>query len=209
MRKTNILFLIDSFELGGAQIGLINLIKKLDKGRLRAIVACLYDGHLDNSLSDRECLLLKVRKDKIRFKNPRNILTLPTLVKIIRKYNIDIVHATLTISYVWGFYAAKFCMVPIIYRVCGDEINVSLLKRINQYIPFRFTDKFVVVSEASKKQLISLGVKESKIKLIYHGIDIATLRPNLNRGEIKKKFGISKNNMVIGYVGRLSSRKGG
>ncbi len=66
-------------------------------------------------------------------------------------------------------------------------------------------DIIITVSNYSKKDIIEkLGVKEDKIKVIYHGIDGEFFHPSLNE-EILKKYKITKK--FILYVGAIAPRK--
>lgn len=57
--------------------------------------------------------------------------------------------------------------------------------------------KYIAVSEAVKKNLIKLGIKESKIELVYNGIKYKNI-------ELKK---YNPNKIKIGFVGSLIERK--
>lgn len=63
--------------------------------------------------------------------------------------------------------------------------------------------KIITVSEIIKNQLIEIGVKEKKIKVIYSGIDLSKYH------QVKiYPFDPSRGKMTIGTVGRLEKEKG-
>ena len=72
--------------------------------------------------------------------------------------------------------------------------------------------KIIANSELGKKHAINYyNIPENKIEVIYNGVDLYKFNPqvkNLYRDEIRKKFGIEKNEIVILFVGRNFKLKG-
>ncbi|WP_170927512.1 glycosyltransferase family 4 protein, partial [Enterococcus sp. 6D12_DIV0197] len=73
----------------------------------------------------------------------------------------------------------------------------------------KYADDVVVVSKAVKNHLISSKlIKESKVSVVYNGVDNTIYNSNHDINYLYDEFGLSKNNIVIGMVGRVNSWKG-
>jgi len=73
----------------------------------------------------------------------------------------------------------------------------------------RQADKIVVVSNATKEYVLSLGAKSSSVEVLHNGVDLDRFRPLLRvREEMRKKLGISKDVKVVLTVRRLVYKNG-
>ena len=118
------------------------------------------------------------------------------LSKIIKKEKLDIIH-----------YQSRFpCLIG--YFLMKKFHNIPYVTSINSFSPFPLYsqsegqgDIIIVVSEVLKKYAIEkLKVPESKIKVVYNGIDIDEFF--IERRIVNKEF------WKIGMVGRFSILKG-
>jgi glycosyltransferase involved in cell wall biosynthesis len=65
-------------------------------------------------------------------------------------------------------------------------------------------DKIVVVSNATKNYVLSLGAAPEKIEVLHNGVDLNRFRPLTGiKDELRKKLGISKDSCVVLTVRRL------
>ena len=70
-------------------------------------------------------------------------------------------------------------------------------------------DKIIVVSNATKKYVLSLGADPGKIEVLHNGVDIERFKPLPGVKEhMKKKLGISKDERVVLTVRRLVYKNG-
>jgi len=72
-------------------------------------------------------------------------------------------------------------------------------------------NKIIVISKLIKKELVEeFRIKDKKIEVIYHGIDLKKFYPLEERliEAKKKEFGFYKESKIVGYVGRLHKEKG-
>ncbi|MCL2289051.1 MAG: glycosyltransferase family 4 protein [Candidatus Bathyarchaeota archaeon] len=69
--------------------------------------------------------------------------------------------------------------------------------------------KIVVVSNATKEYVLSLGAKSSRVEVLHNGVDLDRFRPLFRvREEMRKKLGISKDVKVVLTVRRLVYKNG-
>lgn len=62
-------------------------------------------------------------------------------------------------------------------------------------------EQFAIVSDSAKKELMSYGIKDEQIKIIYNGIDSDFYKPSIERN-------IEKDEKYLFYIGRLQKYKG-
>lgn len=64
------------------------------------------------------------------------------------------------------------------------------------------------ISEATKKDMLEIGIPENKIELIYHGIDYSIWNKDVREIDINNFFGFEENSKVFLYSGRPGKTKG-
>ncbi len=73
----------------------------------------------------------------------------------------------------------------------------------------READKIIVVSNATKNYVLSLGAAPEKIRVLHNGVDVNRFRPLTEvKDEMRKKLGISKDASVVLTVRRLVYKNG-
>ncbi len=70
-------------------------------------------------------------------------------------------------------------------------------------------DKIITISEATKKYVLRLGAKPSKVQVVYNGVDLERFRPIAGkREEMRRKLGIPRDAVVVLTVRRLVYKNG-
>lgn len=198
MKKLRVLHVLLSLEIGGMEQVAADLIKHLDSEQFIPVVACLESlGPIADELIRQGIEVVKVDKmiPILSFFYPGK------LIKLIKKYRIDIVHVH---SGCWhkAALAAKLCgLCNIIYtehgRIFPDSRVVMLLDRF--YSPL--TKTVVVVSEnLAEYMCIEVGIPAKKIKIIINGIDV-------ERFQVARNPVVASENIRIGIIARLAPVK--
>lgn len=149
----------------------------------------------------------------------KNILSLPSviyrIVKIIRKFNPDIVQCWLYHADLIGGVAAKISGVKnIIWGIRSTDLKkgsyiTSIVRRLCALFSYFIPTKIICVANASKIKHVSLGYSERKMVVICNGFTLSTWVVDEERvNNFKQKYNINKSQIVIGSVGRFSSIKG-
>ncbi|NLA21899.1 MAG: glycosyltransferase family 4 protein, partial [Candidatus Marinimicrobia bacterium] len=92
----------------------------------------------------------------------------------------------------------------------GSDVNAYLSRPVLKHYmhwTLKNADILVTVSEAMKAELIKRGYPESKINVIYNGVDEKLFHP-LDQAEAQKKLKLPPNYKYLLFVGTLSQRKG-
>ena len=169
MRKINTLYVITSLECGGAERRLVEFLKKINRDRYYPIVCCLFKGGF---------FLREVEKEKIKVyilnKHKFDFTIFFSLLKIIKKEKIEIIHTHMFISNFWGRLAGKFAKVPVIISTehCTVIPWKNWFQRLMDKILSRWSDMIIAVSESVKMTHLSREkIFPDKMVVIYDGVD--------------------------------------
>ena len=198
MKKVNILYLVVGLEIGGTEIQLLELLKKLDRRKYNPIVCSIKEkGIVADDIEKTD-----IRVESLSIRNRFNLLALPRLVKILRRERIDILHTFLFWANILGRFTGRIARVPIII---SSEECINLRKKkiaiLIDRLTSRWADRIVVISKAIKNTLVERErISPEKIEVIYNGIDLNSFKTE----DKKEEDSIPK----VGIVGRLHPDKG-
>lgn len=133
-----------------------------------------------------------------------------SLANIIRKLNPDLVH---THGWFSVRVAARMIGVPIsIYtRHCAFDLT-SKEKKLFTKIRNRcfcevLSNCVIAVSPAAKDNLVALGIRPSKIRVIFNGCLPVRLLTSQEKVELRRQMGIPDDSIVVGILARLEPCK--
>lgn len=206
-QSVNVLQLVEGFGRGGAEKKLVELIQSMDRDRFNFTICSLDIGGRDLEQEFRDTgyeTLILPRESRIDWR------LIPRLISIIRSRRIDVVMTTLYYADVLGQVAGALAGVKAIYSWETSSAPEYLVK--HRLIPYRLTVRFahkvVAVSNAVQKYLRdSRHVPQSKIEIIPYGVDLSRYTSGGN-GNLRREFGLSRKDTVIGMVSRLEPDKG-
>ena len=115
--------------------------------------------------------------------------------------------------------AKKFNHKPIVYNLqdifpdslvgTGMTHKGSFLWKIGRLIEnftYRSADKIIVISQDFKKNIMSKGVPEEKIEVIYNWVDAESVRPVAKEDNpLYEEFGLSREKFTVVYAGNLGN----
>lgn len=204
--KKNILHIIDSLGLGGAQF--------------------IVKGFFESCSENKNIFLFSLRKREINIKvNHQNVCIFDSdkkysfkpikeLIKYIKDNQIEILHCHLFKSQFFGlllkiFYFPK---IKLIFHEHGQIFQKSFYYKHLMRFSKKWVDLFLAVSYATEAELIKKSaISKEKIKNLHNFIDLDKFdrkKITLNILEEKKKLGIKNNEFIIGFVGRFAKVKG-
>jgi glycosyltransferase involved in cell wall biosynthesis len=153
----------------------------------------------------------------------QDLKSLLACIKLIRQERPDIVSAGTPKAGLIVTLAAFVCGVPVrVYNVLGLRLETTTgLKRnilmLAEKIAASSATHVLAVSPSLKTQLVSLGIaKEEKISIFgegsYNGFNLESFHPSEKLADeinaLKLRYGLRKENTVIGFAGRLTKDKG-
>lgn len=210
-RKINVLHIIGSLPIGGAEMLLLTLAANINPQRINMIVCCLYD---EGSLAEEirkygiKVICLKVSRFRYVYRKIFN------LIKIIKTEKVDIVHTHMQYADFMGRLIARLCNVPIIcktrhfYRGSskkGYPEYATWYLRLNVLLDY-FTDMVIYVSNSQmnlfKKRernrcVIPNAMYEKRIRLLPDA-----------RQTARNALRIADDEILIGSLANLHKTKG-
>ena len=202
-RKINILQIVNGFNIGGAELKLLELIRLLDKDKYNIAVCSVGGGGPLQKEFERLGLNVFVFKKHHRF----DLSLLVKTINVMRNLRIDIVQTTLFYADVIGAYAAYLANVPIVISwEVGEHIHRPM--RLMAYrLASRKIDNVVAVSRAIQKQIIEeKWIHPENVIMIHYGIDVDRY---VNTHMLKREdIGLRNEHIVLGTVARLGEQKG-
>jgi len=204
-KKFNILYLHNESIMGGAEISLLNLVKRLNKELFIPHFACSKEGPFIDELRKIKISPDLVQFPSIRWPNPVRICTtIRNLIDIIKKKQIDLIHSNQPRSNLFGAIAAKIKNVPIVWHERCLESGRLDSDNIFSFLP----DKIICNSGAARNRFTKGKGIDTKIKIIMNGVDLREFDPEINGRIIRKEFNIDDDELVIGTIGRIDPEKG-
>ncbi len=210
--STKVAFMIRDLNYGGAQRQLITLVKGIDKTLFDVTVFCFYsDGLLENDLKKNGipviCLEKRDRWDVFNF--------LWQLFSKLKQIKPDVLHGYLSESNLLSIcFKLLSPSTRIIWGIRDSNISLDSYDWLDRLIfeleckLSRFVDLTIVNSHAGRKYHLSHGFPDTKMVVIPNGIDTDRFKPDRAAGsEIRRKWGISEDTILIGLVGRLDPMK--
>ena len=205
-KRVNVLYVIWSLGLGGAEQVVINLVKNLDKTKFNPMVCCLNDkGKFSDELEREGIKVIALNK-----RGKIDISIIPKLISVMKKNRIDVVNTHLWGANFWGRIAAKMAAVKVII---ATEHNEDVWKTKAHYLLDRllnrWTDKVIAVSNSVKEFYVNTaGLKADRIKVIHNGVSLSLHPTTCNLQPMRQEFGIQDNETVLALIGRLVPQKG-
>ncbi|MGH7197742.1 MAG: lipopolysaccharide heptosyltransferase II, partial [Candidatus Omnitrophota bacterium] len=186
-----ILQILPELKSGGVERGTVDLAKYLRKNGHHAVVVSA-GGPLVGDLTSAGVVHYTLPVHK---KSPFAVIhSVSALVKIVRKENIDIMHARSRVPALIAFFASRRTQVPYL-TTCHGFYSKHFLSRMMGW------GKIVIVAShiIGKRMRDDFGVPYHKIRFIPRGVNLE---------EFKLRPAGALNPVIVGLIGRLTPIKG-
>ena len=206
MAGAHVLQLIDSLNIGGAEILLRDLSLGLVQRGFRVSIGYSTPGPLARDLQELGLPVTRLprlmRIDPILFSG---------MIRLMRKDPPQIVHTHLFKSDFHGRLAARIAGVPVVVSTLHSIDRWAQKRPLGSLygLTSRFADRIIAISEDVKKfHITNTGVDESKFVTIENGVDVARFARQHAAGQnVRKEFSLEGSAFVFGIVGRLTPPK--
>ena len=206
MSSINILYIVQSGKLGGAEISLLLLLKYINRKKYNPIVLGPADSDLSKRVNDLNIKLIDFNLFKIKSKNPLKICfniillinTCLIMRKIILKNDISLVHTVSNKrSAIFGIIAAKISNKPVVWTIRLLE----WIKYIDQFL-IRYSMGLIAVSKPVNTLFNNKKKYSNKFITINNGIDFTIFDLDLNNNRpFLQEWGIRKETYIVAMVG--------
>lgn len=208
-RPLRLLWLIDSLTLGGAE-SLTVAFARAARERSIELTVCARTTIEGNPL-ESEIRAAGVAVENLGARNLRDIRAFRRLLAIVRKRQIDIIHAHLTYAAIWGGFASLATGVPSIATMhVAPPRGEGYREATRQWIMRRLVNhqaaRAVVVSEALRQTYAAAGIDRSRLVVVHNGVDVRPARGNTRR--IRQELGIDDGALLLTAVAVLRDGKG-
>jgi len=208
MKKIRVIHIINSFEFGGAEAMLCNLLLRTDRDRFEPSVVALIDDLTVAGPVLQAGIALKTMGMKPGIPDPRGMLR---LARHLRGERPTIVQTWMDHSNLIGGLAAK--VVPgarIVWGVHHSNHVAGLTKRTTlltvnacAVLSHRVPTRVILCSEHSRKLYAERGFAARKLLVIPNGFDTERFQPDSEaRVSVRRELGIDANVKLIGLVAR-------
>lgn len=203
-RPLNVLFLITSLEVGGAETLLVNMMRQFDPCRIVPQVACLKQA---GALGEQVASEFEIHSQLIAGKYDARVLG--RLKRLMKEQKVD---AVVTVGagdkMFWGRLAARQARIPVTLSALHSTGWPDGVGRLNRLLT-PITDGFIAVAEAHREYLIAQeNFPKSKVFLIPNGVDTDRfVFDSEQRIHWREKHGIPLDSPVCGIVAALREEK--
>ena len=130
-----------------------------------------------------------------------DFLAVHKLKKIIRNNSIKIVHLHSPHAHTLGLLAAKSagnCKI-----VLSRRVNFHIKKNILSRVKYLNVDRIIAISERVKQALVTDGLPEEKVDVVYSGVDIQRFQ-NVQADYLISELGCNRDKLIIGNIAALT-----
>jgi len=202
-RPFNILYLSSFGNLwGGGQISLFHLVKNLDKSQFRPHVILPEEGILADRLREQsiEVSILELPK-LVNIEIHKNLKALYELSRLIKRYDINLIHTDGPRNTFYAGLAAKTKKLPLVWHVRAS--NPDKYDRLLVYL----SSRLILVANSLRSRFHWMS-RRHKLVTIYNGIDLSEFQIGQESYRFRKEYGIHEQSLLIGVVGRIEFLKG-
>lgn len=211
MRPINILHLRDTHEIGGPGKTILETHRAIDAERYRL--------HLGVFLTRRESGETPFTAEARRLDLPVHFIRgfsrydprlLWGLIELIKRLDIDIVHAHEVKSDVIAYLSARLHPVPIVTTLhgwIGNTPKQRILTAVDRRV-LRGFDRVIAVSLPIQEACLAAGVLPERLRLLHNAIVVERYQRTGRRGGLGEFVGKPLPKPVIVSIGRMSPEKG-
>lgn len=203
-------------DFGGAEKVVLSLIEHINNDQFDLVpIIFTVPGFTDNIFfrhldrAEKKYYKIYVNNYKIKYLNP--VVNIFETYRLLKKNKFDLIHTHGYRADVLGIFLARLMGLPAISTCHGfisNDLQLTLYNRLDRFI-LRFARKIIVVSQTIKSHLIKSGIKEANVTMIQNAVNGSYPVESFaqNRKEKRGYCGMTEDDFVVGYVGRLSEEK--
>lgn len=208
-------------EFGGAERVCLNLLKRINREMFNVVPIVLvrpwehknlFQKELENEMYEYLTIPVALYEKHVKKDWFRVIRCFKLIWTIMRDQSFDIIHTNGYFADIIGIPAARMMGIPSISTCHGfitNDMKLKLYCFLDRMV-LLFANKIIAVSDDIKDNLAKIGIKKSKIRVILNSVESNSDRSALkfSRMQIPSNLDLQDEDLVLGYVGRLSEEKG-
>lgn len=200
-----VLHLIETWGPGGAETVFLEVAGGIRDRGWESLTVVPREGWLSRQCRERglDLLLMGPRR------STGDILHVRDLVRVIRRHRVDLLHAHLFGSAVYGALAAALCRIPVLATIHGlwDVKHATGIRRLKVFTFDRLCQRKVFVSEPLRAACVrTLGIRRQSTEVIENGIEMERFRRSEDRA-FREELGVRDEEFLVGSIGNLRPAK--
>lgn len=198
----NILFITNHLNVGGISSYLLTLGSGL-KQKGHQVYLASSGGELEDKFIQAGVILFKAPLKTKNEISPKIFFSFWKLKKIVREFNIDLIHSHSRTTQVLAHFLSRSLVKPHIFT-CHGFFKPKIPRRIFGC----WGQKVIAISQQVKEHLITdFKLEENKICVIHNGIDTKNFGDFSARENTRRKLA-DQADFLVGMIARLSDVKG-
>lgn len=149
-----------------------------------------------------------VKVNSYRIERKRILSSLPSFLQDNIKVEVSRDSIVYSNQYHNSFFAHVLAVSKNIPFVCHLRLPPPPKLGLQWSIGMRNAKRLIAVSQQTKCDWVNQGFQESKIDVVYNGVNTEHFKPSEHVSLLKREWGIPENHKIISYIGRLDKDKG-
>lgn len=213
MEKIKVVHVINSLELGGAEMMLYRLVGGYDKDRFEMRVLSLMGGGPVGELIAAEGVKIEYLGGKRGVADPRLVFR---LAAALRRAGPQVIQAWMYHSNLAASLASAMAgKVPVVWGIHHSNLDPGVNKKstiaIANFcgrIAQAMATEIVCCSQASFKVHAEHGYPKAKMQVITNGFDLGLFKPDpMARLDVRRELGVGEDTRLVGLVARFDPLK--
>ena len=204
--KINVAHIVQSFDVGGIEKLVVDLITNSKDSRFQYTVFCIDSkGRLASGLEEKGVEVIELNKRK-----GVDLSLIFRFADELKRRKIEVAHSHNPGPAFYGGLAARLSGIPvIIYSKHGIKLGARLKDKLLETFSFMLQDHIVAVSEKAFRFMIDKErAPAKKMLLIENGIDLNQFKTgDLKKEAVLSKYDLPQLQYIIGIVARLDRLK--
>jgi len=206
---------VSPLHIGGAETNMLQIAGHLKDKFQIIIIGPMSPGF------QKKIIALGIRNIQIPMVSKFSVITVIRLANIFNREKVQIVHTHDTRGGLLGRIAARIAGAKVVHTVhmlavfqTTHPLKQRFYGLVETILNHKFTDRIIFVSNSVKGLCLSRGLApEAKCIHVPNGVNLnhfEKIRKEslINRDIWRKKLGISENEIIVSWVGRISHQKG-
>jgi glycosyltransferase involved in cell wall biosynthesis len=210
-RRIRVLTLIDTLKSAGAERLSVQIASRLDPARFEPWF-CASRWERRERSPGTDALIAELHAAGVKLvplhrRGRVDVWRWAPLVRTLRRERIDVLHAHMFTSNVWGTVLGRLSRTPVVvaHEHTWSFEGAPLRRFLDRELIARFGDAFVACSGEDMRRMIEIEhIAPERLRLIPNGIAVPDAG---SPHDVRAELGVARDAPVVGAVGRLTAQK--
>lgn len=218
MKKPKIGYLLTPITFGGSERVSLSFLKKVDREKYDIYPIIIIRPWEEENFFEKELQKLNYTYFKIPVSNGSKIdlmryfRSYRKIKSVLKSQSVDLLHTHGYLADILGLFAAKSLSIPIV-STCHGFVLKSIKLRMYfklDLLALKYFNSVIAVSSDIKRFLVANEIKTSLVEIMINAVDVTKDHDMKQPGSVHldDTYRFKKDNLILGYIGRLSEEKG-